>query len=361
MMAGLIILKILKILGIVLLCILALIVALILIVLFVPIHYRMEAGYRDKLANARVSVRYLFPVAEVYFSLRQSRQAQETETTLLGGVRILGRRIINFFPDEEEKKKIAEKKKIKEAKKAKKAKHKQRGDEAQPQTKGRPWELHSGAEAALPEINADERIFITQTPCDDTDDVLKDDDPAEEDVGLLEKFRLFFLKLGDILADVSDKILRALAFLTELPDDVNQRLDAIKGKLGGIRKKVRYALKIWDKPQTKSAIPKAKDAILKILKAIRPRKGYLRARLGFEDVATTGQIAGYYGMAYGMFYPLVGKYITVEPDFEQNIMEGELQMKGHIRVCTFLKALWLYLFDKDIKYLKKALKKGGFV
>ena len=109
---------------------------------------------------------------------------------------------------------------------------------------------------------------------------------------------------------------------------------------------------------TKRALQKARKALFKILKAIRPRKGHLKATVGMEDVALTGQIAGYYGMLYGMFYPFVGKHVTLTPDFERNVQEAEVFVKGHIRLCTFIRVAWLWFFDRDIKRLKAITKKA---
>ena|GEM_PF-996459 len=385
MTAGLIILKILKVIGIILLSLLALLLLLLCVVLFVPVRYKAEAHFHDRLAAASVRIRYLFPLVNVCFDLGQSRSGEETQTEMSGGVRIFGIRIINFFPTEEEKAKIAEKKAAAERRKAEKEKKRRKNkknrdtEETAPNGEvSEPLE-DSRDEAALGKVKADS--FEKSERADETDgfegtggaegtdgfegfegfgDTAEADEDNEE-YGRIEKIRLFLLKLGDIFSDVYDKLLKGLDFLTNLPDDVNARLDAFREQLCQLKKKLRRAVKLWEKPQTQEAFRKAKKAIFKILKAIRPRKGYLKAHLGFDDIATTGQIAGYYGMAIGMFYPLVGRTITLQPDFEQNIMEGDLMLKGHIRLCIFLRVLWLYLFDKDIRYLKKALKKGGFV
>ena len=47
----------------------------------------------------------------------------------------------------------------------------------------------------------------------------------------------------------------------------------------------------------------------------------------------------------------------IEPDFENKIYEGNFYFKGHITVVSFLKVVWIVLFDKDIKRLRKILTK----
>ena len=176
--------------------------------------------------------------------------------------------------------------------------------------------------------------------------------------GLIEKIRLFMLSLGDAYAKAFDAFLKAVDYLAALPDELEERKQTIAKTFRKYKRNIKRFICIWEKDYTKRALQKAKKALLKILKAVRPRKGHLKATVGMEDVALTGQIAGYYGMLYGMFYPFVGRHVTLTPDFERNVQDAEVFVKGHVRLCNFLRVAWLWFFDKDIKRLKAITRKA---
>ena len=47
----------------------------------------------------------------------------------------------------------------------------------------------------------------------------------------------------------------------------------------------------------------------------------------------------------------------IRPDFEETVWEGELSVKGRIRIFFLLRVLWILYFDKDIKRLIHMWKK----
>ena len=142
-----------------------------------------------------------------------------------------------------------------------------------------------------------------------------------------------------------------------MPDSYEEKKQEIAKKAHNLKKKAKAYYCISQKDYTKNAYYKAKKAIFKILKAIAPRKGYLKATVGMEDVAVTGQISGIYGMLTGMFYPFIGRHVTAEFDFDDKALSGELSLRGRIMLCSFIRAVWLYFFDRDVRHLKAVLKK----
>ncbi|MCR5337368.1 MAG: DUF2953 domain-containing protein [Lachnospiraceae bacterium] len=375
-----ILLGILKIIGITLLIILAVILALVLILLFVPLRYRLEASYLTGDISVSAKVRFLFPLLSVYFDLEKGNgkevsEKKHIENGMAGGVKIFGFRVFNFFPTEEEKKKQEEKKRIKQAKKeARQAKKDERlrkkNKGAKPQEEAAnltetdltlpaegTGELGAGnSQAASNDTVEDSGSINENGSFNDAEEFEDEEDDFQP--GLIEKIRLFLLSLGDAYAKAFDALLKVIDYLAALPDQLEERKQSIVKTFRKYKRNLKRIICIWEKDYTKRALQKAKKALLKILRAIRPRKGYLKATVGMEDVALTGQIAGYYGMLYGMFYPFVGKRVTLTPDFDRNIQDAEVFMKGHIRLCTFLRAAWLWFFDKDIKRLKAITKKA---
>ena len=49
--------------------------------------------------------------------------------------------------------------------------------------------------------------------------------------------------------------------------------------------------------------------------------------------------------------------MKIEPDFEEQIVEGETYIKGRIFVIVLLVAAWKLYFDKDLRKMLKSLKK----
>ena len=95
-----------------------------------------------------------------------------------------------------------------------------------------------------------------------------------------------------------------------------------------------------------------KKEILVFAKHIRPRriKGYIR--FGMEEPYNTGRVLA----ALSILYPFYGDNVQIYPEFERQILEGNLFMKGHISVCRFLAIVLRLYFDENIKRTYKNYK-----
>lgn len=299
-----ILLLVLKIIGIALLVILGLLLVLILLLLFVPFCYRAEGSYYDNKPYVMVRVRYLFPLLHVFVKYQ--------EENLEGKAKLFGFTVYDFFPSDEEQEK-SEQKKAKKSKKAKKTK-----------------EPNKDNVESLPE----QKTVTEIKPQLQTEENVKTDaEPEEEKKTLWEKIRIFFRTL-------KEKILSLI-----------QKLKDIRDKGIEIKEKISYYYEIWQREETQRAFQTAKKTLYKVWKSIRPKKGLVKFHFGTGDPGSTGQMCGY----LGMLYPFIGKYVMIEPDFENKIYEGDFYFKGRITLFVFLRAAWTILFDKDIKVLRKIL------
>lgn len=91
----------------------------------------------------------------------------------------------------------------------------------------------------------------------------------------------------------------------------------------------------------------------KILKNIRPRKLHADIRYGTGAPDTTG----YTYAVYGMLCSYLGKHVTVSPDFEQSILEGDLYAKGYITLFPVLWNILMLIKDQELLELKDKLKR----
>lgn len=74
--------------------------------------------------------------------------------------------------------------------------------------------------------------------------------------------------------------------------------------------------------------------VARVFKYIAPRKLKGTLKFGMEDPFLTGELLA----AAGIFYPLYGEHLTIEPYFDQKILEGDLYFSGKIRGSF----LWLW-------------------
>ena len=66
---------------------------------------------------------------------------------------------------------------------------------------------------------------------------------------------------------------------------------------------------------------------------------------GFEDPYRTGQVLA----GLSMIYPFVGDNMSIQPDFEHQIIEGNLYMKGKIRAIHPVIFLIKLVLNKNIR------------
>ena len=103
------------------------------------------------------------------------------------------------------------------------------------------------------------------------------------------------------------------------------------------------------------AFARLKKEAFRLLKFLRPKKFMLRTRFGFEDPYHTGQALA----VLSVIYPFWGGQLSVEPDVEKRILEGELLLNGKIRTVYALIAAWNLFWDKNVRKLYTDVKSMG--
>lgn len=118
-----------------------------------------------------------------------------------------------------------------------------------------------------------------------------------------------------------------------------------------IEKKERL-LEFMEHEMHKSAFAGTKTEVLRLLKFLKPAKIRGRIHFGFEDPCLTGQMLA----GASMLYPLYGNRLTVWPDFEENVLEGEVHIKGRVRGLHAAIIVWNLIVNKDIRTTYKHIK-----
>ena len=84
-----------------------------------------------------------------------------------------------------------------------------------------------------------------------------------------------------------------------------------------------------------------------LLHHLRFRRFEGRLVFGFDDPAMMGRILG----VLSLFYPLYGESFTITPAFDHTVFEGEIALKGHVRLIHILIAAIRLMMNKKIRGL----------
>lgn len=122
--------------------------------------------------------------------------------------------------------------------------------------------------------------------------------------------------------------------------------------LRNIKEKKDAVINLWNDAQTVKCRNLIVQELMYLLKHLKPSKVHGFLHFGFDDPALTG-----YGMAaYGMMIPVWGDFLTVEPEFENTILQTSLTIKGKMKGFSFLKVFLKLCFSKDFRSVIKKVK-----
>lgn len=135
-------------------------------------------------------------------------------------------------------------------------------------------------------------------------------------------------------------------------DKVTFAFSEICGKLKQIEEKRQWLTKQWewlsamlsDQENQKSARLILRQ-VKKILCHILPRKGTVLLVLGREDPYLMGKIVSYASAAY----PFTHRFLTFCPVFGQDRLEGEVHIRGHVRLGMIFGYALRLLLNKNIR------------
>ena len=108
-----------------------------------------------------------------------------------------------------------------------------------------------------------------------------------------------------------------------------------------------------DEEENKTAFRRIKDTLVRLLKALRPRKITGCIVFGTDDPALTAQIIGIIAIIYGM----IGYGIEVHPDFQEKKLEYQFEIAGHVSVFSLVGPLLSLWRSGQLKILQSNLHK----
>ena len=297
-----ILLLVLKIIGIIIAVILGILVLLILIILLVPVRYQGEAAADGtwKGISAKIKVHWFFHL--IAFS------AEYKDEAFFWRLRIAWKKMGTDSEDGQESA-VEEQAEYKE-------KEEVSADEAGTEDRLEKEEktdtkTEENVERLLqkPEKNEEE----SQIPPADEETPFLFEKIAGRLRAFFQKIKYTFQRLCGKIKTLSEKKEKVKEFLT---DEVHRR-----------------------------AFQKTKTEFSRLMRRIRPKKLKGTVHYGFEDPYHTGQVLA----ALGVVYPWLGEAVSVYPDFEKRILQGDLYVKGTVRALYVVLLIWKLVWCKDVR------------
>ena len=318
-----IIIFILKIIGILLLVILGLILLLVSSVLFVPITYKVRAERKDGVIQVRAVAGWMFRLLSVHYRLHTSQEPMQ----LLQG-RILGIPVWRPLEPKKEKPKKAEKKSKEKQSKPKQMEPKQLEQKAEMKSSDKAKErlkkdLTPGTAVATvpqpePEVSRQEQPQDKQAQTK----------PPRQSI--LKKLLYAIRRIYGKITAIGRGLFSLVVKLLHMPEKASETIGTLTD-FWNLEENVKARESIWRE--------------LKFLwKHSRPRKADLTLHFGFEDPSWTGQCMGVLSIL-NVWYP--GR-IFLKPEFEQEIFEGTLYIKGHMMLAVPLLSIFRLWRDENV-------------
>lgn len=295
-----ILLLILKIIGIILLIIAGLLLLAVIIVLFVPVRYRILADYHGHF-KGKLHVGWLFNLLRINMSYDKESDIRFKALffTLYDSNKQQDSQVGNKPPKAE-----------------KKPKHKKEKNVFDEEKKENVYHEHDSVAATESVTKKSETLVkktIVKPETGSTQKTAKNRQRKKEEstdgriAALIDKAKNIFKK-------IKRKIVNAI----KTKDKLKAKIDEIKTAIEDESNKemVRFLL----------------EQFKLLLHEIKPVKQDINIHYGCEDPYITGKILVY----ASIFYGFSGIDMNITPDFEQEIIEGSIYLKGRIRIYKLL-------------------------
>ena len=155
-------------------------------------------------------------------------------------------------------------------------------------------------------------------------------EPDAPKKSILERFFGRIEYLPEKLLNLASRLLQTAFRLLELPFRLLEKLEQKIQAGRRLKRKWESVKKFFRSKMFREALLHAKKEVLYFLKKAAPKKVTGTVRFGFDDPALTGETLGILGMIYGK----LPKDLSIQPDFEQEILQGDVRMKGSFQAVT---------------------------
>lgn len=305
-------LTILKIIGILLLVVIGLLILGILAILFVPLRYDGKISYNDKNQCVATQITWLFRLICIEGGYQEKVYAR---------ARLLWFTLWKWKADEKEndKEDHLESADYSEEELDRLLEERSQKEESKEETK----------EATVIEEKLDEP---------DAEENLTEVQPTEIELTEAEPKEVELNEAKSNEAESKEKKPKKIQF-----QQIGKR----------IKEKIKHIKEMASDQRIHRAILLLIDGAWKIVRHSLPRKIKGRAKFGFEDPSTTGQILTY----VSLLYPCYVKSVELVPMFTEKVIDLDLYFRGRVRLFSLIWICVKIWFDRNFRYLYKKVKK----
>ena len=293
------ILTVLKVIGIFLLAVLGLVLFFLLSALFVPVCYRMWGKRTATVLEGKASVSWLFGLIRLSVGYVDSQSKLEL---YLFGIPLLA---LKDRIDRWRKKRRKPGKRMRQGK--------------------------SSDTKPADQMRKDNQAVQVKEPAEKPVQDQVDSDSTEQE--------------PDTAAVIFQKIKEILLKIWRFPGRVLERIRKSRLTFRQFCDKIKKWYRFLQMDDTKQALLFLKGKGFLVLRHMLPVNIQGNLHFGFEDPLITGQVLA----VAGMVYPLYGKTFRIIPDFEQQVLEGEVNLKGRVFGGYLLLQAWQIYRCKEIR------------
>ena len=161
------------------------------------------------------------------------------------------------------------------------------------------------------------------------------------------------LRLNGIVGKLFNLVLKVFIRICLLPITIVEKLDKILRKIGSICRKIGAVYDFFFDERVQEFLSGIMGLIRKLIGHVLPRKLIGYVRFGLDDPGYTGRVLA----AVAPFYPKYGKSFSVQPDFEDLVLEGKAELKGRVYLFYVAYIGLRAILNKNTKYVIRELKK----
>lgn len=345
---------ILKVIGLVLLFLLLLILLLLGLVLLVPIHYAGAGhkGEEKKDYEAHVDVSWLLHIVQLHAGL--------TPAGLAYSLRILCFRPIDSRPPDTSPANASDETLSRgEEEPSTDDTTANDSDESSPQSEETTApddtvvkdsdEAPSESEEKTPSDEALSDSGKDSTVQDENTDAVEiqppeDEKPPEDGVTVPKSEAESIERAAAQTVEVDSIELKNAA---EAPEKKKRKKSSFADRIKRICEKLSSLREAVEDEENQKAFRLLMSRMKYLLHHLRFRKFEGRLTFGFDDPAMMGRILA----VFSLFYPLYGERFTITPVFDHTVFEGEVALKGHVRLIHILIAGIQLMMNKKIRGL----------
>lgn len=309
-------LTILKIIGILLLVVIGLLILGILAILFVPLRYDGKISYNDKNQCVATQITWLFRLICIEGGYQEKVYAR---------ARLLWFTLWKWKADEKENDKED---------------HLESADYSEEEL-DRLLE-----ERSQKEENKEETVMEEKLDEPDAEENLTEVQPTE-----IEPKEAESTEVQPMEIELTEAKSNEAESTEKKPKKI--QLQQIGKRIEEIKEKIKHIKEMASDQRIHRAILLLIDGAWKMVRHSLPRKIKGRAKFGFEDPSTTGQILTY----VSLLYPCYAKSVELVPMFTEKVIDLDLYFRGRVRLFSLIWICVKIWFDRNFRYLYKKVRK----